>query len=366
MMMTKKSSSRLKTAIVGCGKVASTHALAYVALPNSELVAACDISSERANAFGAKFGINAYTDLVEMLQRENIDVLSVCTQHTQHPAAVEAAAAAGVHVIVEKPLAIDLESCNRAIAAAQAAGIKLGVVSQRRWYEPVQRMKAAIDAGKLGKPALVMVTMLGWREPAYYKSDPWRGTWKGEGGGVVVSQAPHYLDLLCWFMGPAAEIQAYWDNYNHPGIEVDDTVVASIRFKNGGMGSVVLSNSQKPGLYGKIHVHGSSGASVGAEIDSGSPFISGVTEKMDPPFNDIWTIPGEDQNVKPWTEEDRTRPWDVMTHYHEMQLADFLEAVLEDRAPAVDGEAGRQVVELFTAVYRSQNEHAVLSLPLSK
>jgi UDP-N-acetyl-2-amino-2-deoxyglucuronate dehydrogenase len=365
MIMTTKSSSRLKTAIVGCGKVASTHALAYKALPNSELVAACDISAERAKAFGAKFGINGYTDLAEMLQREKIDVLSVCTQHTQHPSAVEAAAAAGVHVIVEKPLAIDLESCNRAIAAAQAAGIKLGVVSQRRWYEPVQRMKAAIDDGKLGKPALVMVTMLGWREPAYYKSDPWRGTWKGEGGGVVVSQAPHYLDLLCWFMGPAAEIHAYWDNYNHPGIEVDDTVVASIRFKNGGMGSVVLSNSQKPGLYGKIHVHGSSGASVGAEIDSGSPFISGVTEKMDPPFNDIWTIPGEEQNIKPWTEEDRTRPWDVMTHYHEMQLADFLEAVLEDRAPAVDGEAGRQVVELFTAVYRSQREHSVLSLPLA-
>jgi UDP-N-acetyl-2-amino-2-deoxyglucuronate dehydrogenase len=366
MIMTTKNSRRLRTAIVGCGKVASTHALAYKALPNSELVAACDISSERAKAFGAKFGINGYTDLAEMLHREKIDVLSVCTQHTQHPSAVEAAAAAGVHVIVEKPLAIDLESCNHAIAAAQAAGIKLGVVSQRRWYEPVQRMKAAIDAGKLGKPALVMVTMLGWREPAYYKSDPWRGTWKGEGGGVVVSQAPHYLDLLCWFMGPAAEIHAYWDNYNHPGIEVDDTVVASIRFKNGGMGSVVLSNSQKPGLYGKIHVHGSSGASVGAEIDSGSPFISGVTEKMDPPFNDIWTIPGEEKNVKPWTVEDSTRPWDVMTHYHEMQLADFLDAVLEDRAPAVDGEAGRQVVELFTAVYRSQQEHSVLSLPLAK
>jgi len=364
--MPKKNSNRLRTAIVGCGKVASTHALAYQALANSELIAACDISAERAEAFGAKFKIKGYTGLEEMLRREKIDVLSICTQHTQHPAAIEAAAAAGVHVISEKPLATDLNSCNRAIAAASAAGIKLGVVSQRRWYEPVQRMKAAMDAGKIGKPALVMVTMLGWREPAYYKSDPWRGTWKGEGGGVVVSQAPHYLDLLCWFMGPAAEIHAYWDNYNHPGIEVDDTVVASIRFKSGGMGSVVLSNSQKPGLHGKIHVHGSSGASVGAEIDSGSPFISGVTEKMDPPFNDIWTIPGEESNLVKWTDEDRSRPWDVMTHYHEMQLADFLEAVAEDRAPAVDAGAGRQVVELFTAVYRSQSEHAVLKLPLSQ
>jgi predicted dehydrogenase len=274
------------------------------------------------------------------------------------------AAAAGVHAIAEKPLAVDLASCDRAIAAARAAGTKLGVVSQRRWYEPVQRMREAIDAGKLGKPALAMLTMLGWREPSYYLSDPWRGTWKGEGGGVLVNQAPHYLDILCWLMGPVAELHAYWDNYNHPAIEVDDTVVASVRFKSGGMGSIVLSNSQRPGLYGKIHVHGSSGASVGAEIDSGSPFISGVTEKMETPFNDIWTVPGEERNLAAWNSEDRSRPWDVMTHYHELQLSDFLQAVLEDREPAVTGEAGRQAVELFTAVYRSQREHAPVSFPL--
>jgi UDP-N-acetyl-2-amino-2-deoxyglucuronate dehydrogenase len=355
---------RLKTALVGCGKVATTHALAYQALPNSEFVAVCDVAPERAQAFAEKFRVRGYTDLAEMLRQEKVDVLSVCTQHTQHPAAVEIAAAAGVHVISEKPLAIDLISCDRAIAAARVAGIKLGVISQRRWYEPVQRMKDAIDAGKLGKPVLAIVTMLGWREPAYYRSDPWRGTWKGEGGGVVVSQAPHYLDLLGWFMGPAVELHAYWDNYNHPGIEVDDTVVASVRFKDGGMASVVLSNSQRPGLWGKIHIHGSSGASVGAEIDSGSPFISGVTEKMDPPFNDIWTVPGEERNLEAWNREDRSRPCDVMTHYHQIQLADFLAAVSEDREPMVDAEAGRRVVELFTAVYRSQSEHTSLRLPL--
>jgi UDP-N-acetyl-2-amino-2-deoxyglucuronate dehydrogenase len=364
--MQKTSTTRLRTAIVGCGKVAGTHALAYQTIPNSQLVAVCDVASERAQDLAKKLNVNAYTDLAEMLKREKVDVLSICTQHTQHPAAVEIAAAAGVHAISEKPLAIDLASCDRAIAAARAGGIKLGVISQRRWYEPVLRMKEAIDAGKLGKPVLAIVTMLGWREPAYYLSDPWRGTWAGEGGGVVVSQAPHYLDLLCWFMGPAAELHGYWDTYNHPAIEVDDTVIASVRFKNGGMGSIVLSNSQRPGLWGKIHIHGSSGASVGAETDSGSPFISGVTEKMDPPFNDIWTVPGEEQNLAAWNREDRSRPWDVMTHYHQVQLADFLDSILEDREHMVDAEAGRRVVELFTAVYRSQREHAPQKLPLSQ
>ncbi|MGB7332906.1 MAG: Gfo/Idh/MocA family oxidoreductase [Terriglobales bacterium] len=366
MIMQKARTTRLRTAIVGCGKVGATHVLSYKALPNSEFVSVCDVAPERAQGFAEKFQVKGYTDLAEMLHREKVEVLSVCTQHTQHPAAVEIAAAAGVHVISEKPLAVDLASCDRAIAAARAAGIKLGVISQRRWYEPVQRMKDAIDAGKLGKPVLAIVTMLGWREPSYYLSDPWRGTWSGEGGGVVVSQAPHYLDLLSWFMGPAVELHAYWDNYNHPGIEVDDTVIASIRFKNGGMGSVVLSNSQRPGLFGKIHVHGSSGASVGAETDSGSPFISGVTEKMDPPFNDIWTVPGEERNLEAWNSEDRSRPCNVMTHYHQIQLADFLDAVSENREPLVNAEAGRRVVELFTAVYRSQLENASVKLPLSQ
>ena len=204
--MPKTSTTRLRTAIVGCGKVAGTHALAYQSLPNSELVAVCDISPDRAQAFAASLRVNAYTDLAEMLGKEKVDVLSICTQHTQHPAAVEIAAAAGVHAISEKPLAIDLASCDRAIAAARNAGIKLGVISQRRWYEPVMRMKEAIDAGKLGKPVLAIVTMLGWREPAYYRSDPWRGTWAGEGGGVVVSQAPHYLDLIELVHGPCRGI----------------------------------------------------------------------------------------------------------------------------------------------------------------
>jgi predicted dehydrogenase len=318
----------------------------------------------RAQVLASKFEVRAYSDLDEMIDKERVEVLSVCTQHTQHVPVVETATGRGVHVIVEKPLAVDLPSCDRAIAAARSAGVKLGVISQRRYYEPVRRMRDAIDSGKIGKPVLSEVVMLGWRDPTYYTLDPWRGTWKGEGGGVAVSQAPHYLDLMSWFMGPASELYAYWDNYNHSNIEVDDTVVALLRFESGAMGSIVLSNSQRPGLFGKIHIHGSSGASVGAETDSGSPFISGVTEKMDPPFNDMWTIPGEEHLLQVWNQEDRSRPWDVMTHYHELQLGDFLSAVLEDREPSIDAKAGRMVVELFTAVYQAQRYRKPVKFPV--
>jgi UDP-N-acetyl-2-amino-2-deoxyglucuronate dehydrogenase len=349
---------------VGCGKVAATHASAWHRLPASELVGVCDRSLERAKALAAKFGARAYSDLAAMIETEHLEILSVCTQHTQRAELIETAARRGVHVIAEKPLATDLAACDRAIAACGAAGVKLGVISQRRFYEPVQRMKKALDAGRLGRPVLAEVVMLGWRDPSYYTLDPWRGSWQGEGGGVAVSQAPHYLDLLSWFMGPLRELYAYWDNYNHPSIEVDDTMVASLRFASGAMGSIILSNSQRPGLYGKIHIHGSSGASVGAETDSGSPFISGVTEKMDPPFNDIWTVPGEEQLLADWNREDRSRPCNVMTHYHEVQLEDFLNAVMEDREPAIDGAAGRRVVEMFSAFYQSQREGKPVRFPL--
>lgn len=350
--------------MVGCGKVAATHALAWHRLPASDFAGVCDRNLDRAKALAAQFNVRAYGDLAEMIVAEHLEILSICTQHTEHAALVEIAAGLGAHVIVEKPLAVDLPSCDRAIAACRAAGVKLGTVSQRRFYEPVQRMKSALHSGLLGKPVLAEVVMLGWREPAYYTLGHWRGTWKGEGGGVAVSQAPHYLDLMSWFMGPVRELSAYWDNYNHPNIEVDDTVVAAIRFESGAMASIILSNSQRPGLYGKFHIHGSSGASVGAETDSGSPFISGVTEKMDPPFNDIWTVPGEEHLLAEWTREDRSRPWNVMTHYHEVQLEEFLSAVIENREPAIDGMAGRRVVEMFTAIYQSQREGKPVRFPL--
>ena len=365
--MPTASPSRLRTAIVGCGKVA-THARSCLSGVTKLGIGGRLRRGPRASARVCRQlqDQRLHEPRGNVAARESRRVSRYAHSTRSTLLLSRSRLLPAVHVISEKPLAIDLASCDRAIAAARAAGVKLGVISQRRWYEPVQRMKNAIDAGKLGKPVLAMVTMLGWREPAYYKSDPWRGTWKGEGGGVVVSQAPHYLDLLIWLMGPGVEMHGYWDNYNHPGIEVDDTVVASVRFKSGGMASIVLSNSQRPGLYGKIHIHGSSGASVGAEIDSGSPFISGVTEKMDPPFNDIWTVPGEEHNLEAWNREDRSRPCNVMTYYHQLQLADFLAAVSDGREPLVDGEAGRRVVELFTGVYRSQAEHASMKLPLLK
>ncbi len=300
-----------------------------------------------------------------MIETESVKVLSICTYHTERVPLIETAARAGVHVIVEKPITTNIEDCDRCLAMADHAGIQVGVVSQRRYYPPVQRMKKVLTSGQIGKPILVEVRMLGWRSEEYYRSDHWRGTWRGEGGGVLVSQAPHYLDLMCWLAGPVVEVYGSWDTFNH-SIEVDDTAAAFLRFENGALGTLALSNSQKPGLYGKIHIHTSSGASLGAETDSGSPFISGVSTHAPPPFNDLWTVPGEQHSPEVWKSQDSQQGVDVMTHYHQLQLGDFLSAVLEGRSPAADGLAGRRVVELFTAIYRSRDERAPVALPLPR
>ena len=354
------------TALIGCGKVADAHAQAYQSLSESRFIGVFDVDPERAVAFASHYGVQAFKKLEELLSDPRVQAASICTPHPTHPDMVVACAKAGIHALVEKPMAVDLIGCDLAISAAAQAGIKLGVISQRRFYEPVVRVKQAIQAGKIGRPVLATVTVMGWRDEAYYKMDAWRGRWTTEGGGVMLTQTTHQIDLFQWFMGPVDELFGYWDNLNHPYIEVEDTAIAVVRFKSGGMGTILVSNSQKPGFYGKIHVHGDNGASVGVQTDGGSPFVSGVTQYVDPPINDIWTIPSEADLLKDWQEQDeaRCKTIDIMTHYHCIQVQDFLRSILEDRQPAVNGQEGRKHVELFTAIYRSQRDRQPVKFPL--
>jgi len=357
---------KIRTAVVGYGKVAHTHAQALSTLPESEFVAVCGRNIDRARPFAAQYGVRAYASIVEMVDAAGVEAVLVCTPHPAHAEAVVTAANYGVHAMVEKPLASSLRDCDAMINAARRAGVKLGVVCQRRLYESVQRVKMAIDDGKIGRPILGAVIMLGWRDEAYYAADPWRGTWDGEGGGLLVNQSPHQLDLLQWFMGPIDELFGYWDNLNHPYIEVEDTAVAVIRFKSGALGSIVLSNSQKPGIYGKVHVHGSNGASVGVQTDGGAMFIAGMTSVLEPPINDLWTVPGEESYLSRWQDEDSAlfERIDATKHYHLLQIQDFLQAILEDREPMISGEEGRKTVELFTAIYRSRRDRRPVTFPL--
>lgn len=345
----------IRVAIIGCGKAAHMHVQALLNIKECTLVAACSRSQEKADQFSSRYNIKGYSDIAGMVTKERVDVVVICTPHPEHKLAIKAIEA-GAHALIEKPLASNLEDCDAIINAAEKFGKKVGVVSQRRFYPASQRVKRAIDNGKIGKPVLGTITMLGWRDEAYYKSDPWRGTWKDEGGGVLVNQAPHQLDLFLWFMDDEVEeVYGVWKNLNHPYIEVEDTALAIVKFRKGAIGNILVSNSQKPGIYGKVHIHGQNGASVGVQTDGGAMFIAGVSSILEPPVNDVWTVNGEEAFLRTWEQEDKDffKAIDPVEYYIRQQDRDFILAVLNDKGPLVTAKEGRKTVELFTAIYES-------------
>jgi UDP-N-acetyl-2-amino-2-deoxyglucuronate dehydrogenase len=358
---------KIRAAILGCGKVAHTYARALTSLDDAEFAAVWNRTEGKAREFAGQYGVRAYSDIETMVRREKVRLVIVCNAHPYHAQAALPAIRAGAHVLVEKPLAATLEDCDAMIGAARTAGVLLGSIAQRRWYAPVQRIRKAIDDGRIGRPILGIVQMLGWRDEAYYNSDAWRGTWEQEGGGVLVNQAPHQIDLLQWFMGPVEELCGCWANLNHPFIEVEDTAVAALRFRGGALGSIVVSNSQNPALFGRVWVHGENGATAGVQTDGGAMFIAGMTSITEPPVNDHWTVPGEEYLLARWREEDADffNRIPATEYYHRLQVEDVLRAIREERAPAVTAEEGRKTVEIFTAIYRSQRDRKSIRFPLA-
>jgi len=357
---------KIKTAIIGCGKVSHLHAAALQQGVNTELTAIYSRSLEKAQKFAKTYGILAYDNIETMIKEAGIESVVVCTPHPFHADAVIKAAKSGANCLVEKPLASSLQDCDIMIKACHENKVKLGVVSQRRFYAPVQRLRKAIDEGKIGSPALGTINMLGWRDKNYYESDEWRGTWKMEGGGVLVNQAPHQLDIFQWLMGPIDEVYGIWRNLNHPYIEVEDTGLAIVKFKSGAIGNIIVSNSQKPGIYGKVHVHGSNGASVGVQTDGGAMFIAGMSSIAEPPVNDLWTVPGEEKMLEEWNQVDSDffNSINAMEYYMKLQNEDFADAILNNRKPMTSGEEGRVTIELFTAIYRSTRDNRPIKFPI--
>ncbi len=349
----------IKVGIVTYGKVARLQAKAISKLDGVRLVAVQGRDEAKRVAFARDFDIMPCATVAD-LAKAGVDLAIVSSPHPLHRDQTIEALDAGIHVLVEKPMALSTADCDAMIGAAKRNGRRLGVISQRRWFPAVRRVKEAIEDGKLGDTILADIVMYGWRDEAYYRSDPWRGSWSQEGGGVLVNQAPHQLDLLLWFMGPVAEVHAYWSNLNHPYIEVEDTAVAVLRFESGALGSILVSNSQKPGIYAKVHVHGQNGATAGVQTDGGAMFVAGMSSIVEPAKNDIWTIPGEESFPGRWENEDLAffkelegQGIEATDWYHARQIEDFATAIREGREPSVDAMAGRATVALFEAIYES-------------
>jgi predicted dehydrogenase len=343
-----------RVALLGYGKVAALHAQALKNSANGELVAVCGRNAVRRGEFASRWGIQSRETAEEAVQKDKIDAVIVSVPHPEHCETAIGALKAGCHVLVEKPMALNTVQCKRMIAEAEISGRLLSVVSQRRYFPACLRMKRAIEDGKIGSPALAQLTILGWRDEAYYKSDPWRGKWGSEGGGILINQAPHQIDLMLWFMGGFEEVTGFWGNINHPYIEVEDSAVAAIRFANGGMGSVLVSNSQKPGIYAKVHIHGSAAYSVGVQTDGGAMFIAGMSGITEPPLNDLWTIDGEQKLLDDFRAKDEAffKTIDPTVHFFTLQFDDFFSAIERGAPPPVTAREGMETVRFIETLYK--------------
>jgi len=339
----------LRVGIVGCGAISRNHLEAFAAVDGTEVVAVCDVDPARARAAADAHGVPAAYGSVEELLAHGVDIVSVCTPHPTHRDVVLAAAAAGVHVLCEKPIAVDLDSAQEMVDACDAAGVRLGVLFQRRFWPAAQRMKDVLVAGEWGEPILGQCSVLLHRDPSYYAKDAWRGTWAGDGGGVLMTQAIHYIDLLQWLMGDVAEVTGRVATFKHgENIEVEDSAVATIVFTSGALATVQASTAATPALGAQVRVTAANGASVQL-----TEFPEGTDGRID-----TWAVGDTIVSERPHPEgaeanADLSAINGQLIPHHTAQVADFVEAVRSGREPSVSGADGTKALRILLAVYRS-------------
>jgi UDP-N-acetyl-2-amino-2-deoxyglucuronate dehydrogenase len=343
-------------AIVGCGMIAGFHLKALAEIKGAQVVAVVDSVPAALERFAAanELKCDLYPSLAPALVRRDVDVVIVCTPSGAHMESAVAAAEAGKHVVVEKPLEITLERCDRIIEACTRNKVKLCTIFPSRFADANMVLKQAVDAGRFGRLTLGETTCKWWRPQSYYDQGGWRGTMALDGGGALMNQAIHNVDLLSWMMGPVSHVTGYTATLAHERIEVEDTAVACLRFANGALGVIEATTSVHPGYPKTIAIHGDKG--------------SAVIEQEDVVRWDFIPQTAEDRTIrerfahKTGASGGASNPSAISHVYHARQLADFVEAIDTGRAPLVDGREGRKAVEIILAIYRSANTGQIVAL----
>ena len=333
--------SEIGFGIVGGGMIGAVQAAAIEQIRGAKLVAVCGRDEARTAEFTAKFGCADYTDYDRFLQHPGLQIVNICTPSGTHAELGIRAAEAGKHVLTEKPIEINLERADALIEACDRAGVKLGVIFQSRFLPAVQRIKQAIDEGRLGKLMIGDALVKWYRAPEYYAPGTWRGTLKMDGGGALINQAIHTVDLLRWVMGPAESAFAMKAALRYPHIEAEDTLVGNVKFQNGALGVIQATTSAKPGFKRRLEISGERGTVI-----------------LDGDAISVWAIDGEDGNLGEAEQltDGSANPAAISNEGHRRQIEDMMHAVIENRAPMIDGREGRKSLELVMALYAAANE----------
>lgn len=332
-------------AIAGTGAIARVHRDAIANIPGAKLVAVWSRTAERAEAFAAESGCEVEPSLEHLAGRDDVDAIIVTTASGFHLEPALAAAKAGKHILVEKPLEVTTERCDAMIEAAREHNVKLGCIFQSRFAPVNRKVQEAAAAGQFGRLVLGDAYVKWYRSQEYYAQGAWRGTWKLDGGGALMNQAIHQVDLLQWIMGPVKWVSAQTDTLAREGIEVEDTAAAVLRFESGAIGVIEATTSIYPGYPKRLEIHGSAGGAVVVD--------DVLTE---------WATEGasEEENRKVLEEfggGERTGtfadPMALSFQRHKAQIEEFMEAVTKGTPLTVDGEEGRKSVALIEAIYKS-------------
>jgi predicted dehydrogenase len=344
--------------LVGCGMIAEFHTRAINDISNAGVVAAYSRNKASAEKIAgmARGRCEIYDDLGKMLAHPGLDVVCVCTPSGAHLEPAVQAARAGKHVVVEKPLEITLARCDAVIDACASAGVRLCTIFPSRFGAANIRLKEAIEGGRFGRLTLGDTYVKWWRTQEYYDSGGWRGTWELDGGGALMNQAIHNVDLLYWLMGDVESIVAMTATLAHHRIEVEDTAVASLLFKNGALGVIEAATSAYPGLLKRTEIHGDRGS---ARVEQDDITLWDFQEKV-PSDNEIFAAMAAQSGFKAGASD----PRGITHHGHRDQLVDFLDAIDYGREPLVDGREGRKSVEIIRAIYQSARTGQVVKLPL--
>lgn len=342
--------------IIGCGMIANFHAQAIADIRGAKIVACFDTFSASADRFGEANGCKVYHKLEDMLADPEVTIVNICTPSGSHKDPAVAAAKAGKHVVVEKPLEITLKRCDAIINACENNNVKLCTIMPSRFSPANVELKKAIDAGRFGQLTLGDTYVKWWRTQEYYDSGGWRGTWEMDGGGAYMNQAIHNVDLLYWFMGEVAEVTGMTATLAHERIEVEDVGVATLKFQNGALGVMEATTSAFPGLLKRTEIHGSSG-SVIVEQDDILKWEFEKTRVADDKVREKFA-------QKAGNTGGAADPKAISYAGHLAQLKDFIKSIETGRKPLVDGVDGRKSVEIILAIYKSAWTGRRVELPL--
>jgi UDP-N-acetyl-2-amino-2-deoxyglucuronate dehydrogenase len=331
----------IRFTIAGAGMVARYHATAIARTPGARLVAICRSQGGDAAETEARFGVPCAPSYAALLARDDVDAVCICTPSGLHAEQTVLAAQAGKHVLVEKPLALTLPDADAMIAACRDNGVRLGVALQRRADPAFQAIQAAIAGGAIGRPTLGSISMPYMRDQRYYDSAGWRGTWAFDGGGALMNQGIHLVDLLLWLIGDdVADVRASATTLVHQ-IEVEDCVTATLRFAGGALGSIAATTAAAPGFPHRIELYGDAGG-VQIEGEQIVRWEGGDAERV----SQYLVQPGA-----PAAAGASASPTGIGAMGHTRLLADFVAALRSGRAPLATGAEARRSLALVLAIY---------------